>query len=150
MQLAQAGQRAGPHQSDVVGDLVEGDGDAAQRAGHLDQAVAVGLSLEVVLGLLQDVQTGEVLELLGDLRAEVSRGVQSSAGCGAANREFADTRQGCLHALDAELDLAGVTAKLLAQGDRNRVHQVGAAGLHNVLVLPGLVQEEASNTPGPE
>src|SRR5699024_3554635 len=73
--------------------------------------------------------------------AEVSRGVQASAGCGAANREFADTRQGCLHALDAELDLAGVTAKLLAQGDRNRVHQVGAAGLHNVPVLLGLVQE---------
>ena len=56
-QLADAGARAGAHQREVVGDLGQRDRDDLQRAGELDQRVAVALRLERVLGRA-DVQPG--------------------------------------------------------------------------------------------
>ena len=53
------------------------------------------------------------------------------ATCGSALR----TRAG------AEPDLRGVAGELLAERDRHRVHQVGAAGLDDVLELVGLGRE---------
>ena len=46
-----------------------------------------------------------------------------------------------LHALDAEADLAGVAAELLAEGDRGRIHEVGATGLDDGLPHLGLALE---------
>ena len=49
-QLADPGARAGAHQRQVVGDLRQRDGDDLQRAGQLDERVAVALRLERILG----------------------------------------------------------------------------------------------------
>ncbi len=51
LQLAEPGVRARAHPAQVVADLREAHGDGAQRSGCLDEAVAVGLRLEVVGGL---------------------------------------------------------------------------------------------------
>ena len=42
------GARAGAHQREVAGDLRQRDGEHLQRAGELDERVAVGLRLERV------------------------------------------------------------------------------------------------------
>ena len=122
MDLRKAGEWAGAHHTNVVGNLVEGDSNGAHGAGELDEGVAGSLGLEVVLGLGELVNVGELLELLGDLAAKLSVGVQAGTGSGAADSQLTQARQGGLNALDAELDLASVAAEFLAQGDRGGVH----------------------------
>ena len=100
----------------------------------------------MVFCFLQVFHAGELLELLGHLAAELSGGIQAGTGCGTADGELAQAREGSLNALDAELHLAGVAAELLAQGDWGGVHEVGAAGLDDVreflrLLGQGLVQD---------
>src|SRR4029079_2972549 len=46
--FAEAGVGTGAHPAQVIVDLHEGDGNVAQLAGGFDEAVAVGLRLEVV------------------------------------------------------------------------------------------------------
>ena len=57
------------------------------------------------------------------------RGVDAGADGGAAERNLGDAGERRLHALDAEPDLPGVAAELLAEGDGGGIHEVGAAGL---------------------
>ena len=135
--FAEAGVGAGAHPAEVVVDLHEGDRDVAQLAGGFDQAVAVGLGLEVVAGLGQR-QAGVGGEQFDDALREAGRGVDAGADGGAAERNFGDAGEGGVDALDAVADLRGVAAELLAQGHRGGVHQVRAAGLHDVLELDGL------------
>ena len=59
-------------------------------------------------------------------------GVEPGPGRGAAERDLADPAQRRLDPLDAEPHLRRVAAELLAERDRDRVHQVGAAGLDDV------------------
>src|SRR5690606_2799439 len=68
-------------------------------------------------------------QLRDDLLREAEGRVDAGADGGAAEGHLGDARQGRLYALDAEPDLAGVAAELLAEGDGGRVHEVGAAGL---------------------
>ena len=81
---------------------------------------------------LGDRQAGVGGELLAHLGGELGVGVEAGAGGGAAERDLADPAQRRLDPLDAEPDLRRVAAELLAEGDRDRVHQVGAAGLDDV------------------
>ena len=127
--------RAGAHQRQVVGDLVERDGVDLQRAGQLDQRVAVALRLEGV-ERRGDRQAGVGGELLAHLGGELRVGVQAGAGGGAAERDLADPPQRRLDPLDAEPHLRRVAAELLAEGHRDRVHQVGAARLDDVGEAP--------------
>ena len=89
--------------------------------------------------LAQLLNIGEVDQLGHDLSAEISRGVQAGADSGATNRQLTQAGQSSLDALNTSLDLAGVASELLTQGDRNSIHQVGAAGLNDVLPLLSLV-----------
>ena len=89
VQLAEAGVRAGAHPAEVVADLREAHGDGAQRSGCLDEAVAVGLRLEVVGGL-GDRQLGLGCEELDDELREAGRGVDAGADGRAAERHLGD------------------------------------------------------------
>ena len=135
MDFAEAGQRAGAHPPDIVGDLVEGDGDAPQRARHLDEPIAVRLSLKVVNARTQFLNTGQFYQLSGDFVAEIFGGVQPGSDGRTTDGELTDARQRGLHALDASFDLPSVARELLPQGHRYRIHQVGASGLHNLFPL---------------
>ena len=117
-QLADPGARAGAHQRQVVRDLRQRDGQHLERAGQLDQRVAVALRLERILG--RGRSSGPV--------ASVSRARTVAANswwvfspvpvavppsgicatCGSALR----TRAG------AEPDLRRVAGELLAERDR--------------------------------
>ena len=63
---------------------------------------------------------------------EAGRGVDAGAGRGAAERHLREPRHHRRDPVEREPDLAGVAAELLAEGDRRRVHQVRAAGLHEL------------------
>ena len=63
----EAAARAGAEPADVVGDLEERDGDGCAVGRSIRQAVAVGVGLEVVLGL-DERDAGFLGEHLGDLR----------------------------------------------------------------------------------
>ena len=139
MNLCQAGQGAGSHHAQVIGNLIEGYGNRAHGAGEFHQAIAGSLGLKVVFRFLQFLHAGELLKLLGDLGAEVGGGIQAGAGGGTADGQLAQTRQGGLDAFDTQLDLAGVAAEFLAQGNRGGIHQVGAAGLDHISEFLGLL-----------
>ena len=68
-----------------------------QRAGQLDQRVAVALRLERVLGR-RDRQPGVAGELRADALGELGVGVEAGAGRGAAERDLRDLRQRVLDA----------------------------------------------------
>ena len=91
-QLADAGARAGAHQREVVGDLGQRDGDDLQRAGQLDERVAVGLRLERVLGRA-DLEAGGLGQQRAHALGELGVRVQAGAGRGAAERDLRDVRQ---------------------------------------------------------
>lgn len=75
MGLNEASQRVGAYPANVVRNLAQEDSNRAHSTGELDQTVAVNLSLEVVLSFLELLGTGELNKLLGNLGAEISRGV---------------------------------------------------------------------------
>ena len=87
----------------------------------------------------QFLHASQVDQLGSDLSAEVSRGVQAGTHCSAADRQFAETGKCCFNTLNAGLDLAGVAAEFLAEGDRYGIHKVGAAGLDHVLPFLGFL-----------
>ena len=145
LDLAQPGGRAGAHPAQVVADLEQADGDAAQLPGRLDQAVPGGLRLEVVAGLGEG-QPGRRVQLVDDRGGEPGRGVDPGADRGAAERQLGEPGQRGVQPLLAVADLRGVPAELLAEGDRGGVHQVGAAGLHHGRPLFGLLP--AARSPG--
>ena len=112
--FAQARVGAGAQPAEIVVDLHDRVRNVAQLAGCLDEAVAVGLGLEVVAGLGQR-QAG-VLGQQGDhaLR-EAGRGVDARANGGAAQGDLGDAGESGLDALNAVADLGCVAAKFLAQ-----------------------------------
>ena len=70
---------------------------------------------------------------------KTGRGVQARTHGGAAKRQLADPGEAGGEALDAVLDGGCITAKLLAEGDRGGVHEVGAARLHHRGKLRGFL-----------
>ena len=60
---------------------------------------------------------------------------------GPAERQFGNPGKYALQPLDPEFYGGCVSPELLAKGDRSGVHEVGAAGLHDVLELALLLPE---------
>ena len=127
----------GAHQREVVGDLGERDREHLERAGQLHQRVAVPLRLERVLGRA-DVEPRVARQPLAHAGGELRVRVEARAGRRAAERDLRHARQRVGHAGPAEADLRRVAGELLPERHRHRVHQVGAARLHDVLERLGL------------
>ena len=72
--------------------------------------------------------------------------VQAGAGGGASERDLAEPPERRGDARLALADLGGVAAELLAEGDRDRVHPVRAAGLDDVGELGRLRLERCCET----
>ena len=92
----------------------------------------VGLR-ELDAGLLGDLLRGEL--------AELRVGVQAGTHGGAADGQLARASVRVLDAVQGEINLGDPTGDDLAQADRGRVLQVGAAHHDDVLVLLGLLVE---------
>ena len=137
-QLADAVTRTRRVPTHVVRDLHEGVGQDAQRARNQHQRVVRAQGGEQVVGLLElDAR------LLGDLLrgelAELRVSVQAGAHGGATDGQLARTRVRVLDAVEGEVDLSNPAGDDLAQADRGRVLQVGAAHHDDVVELLGLL-----------
>ena len=74
-----------------------------------------------------DLEPGRLGQLRAHRGGELRVGVEPGAGRGAAERDLRDLRQRVADPPGAEPHLRRVAAELLAERDRHRVHQVGAA-----------------------
>ena len=133
-QFGEAGARAAGHQPDVVGDLVERDGQRAQRAGELHQRVVRALHGELVRRA-DERQPGEPRDLGRRRLGEAGRGVDAGAHRGAAERQPVDALQRVVDPLEIVRQHAGIARPFLAERDRRRVLHVGAADLDDVVPL---------------
>ncbi len=68
-------------------------------------------------------------------------GVEAGARRGASERDLADAAERRADAVGAQADLRRVAAELLAERDRDGVHQMCAAGLDDVAELVGLAPQ---------
>ena len=111
------------------------------HAACRDQAVPRAGCLEMVgrLGERQPHVAGQVAD---DGGREAGGRVQAGADRGAAERQLADVRQHIASALPTVPDGRRVTAELLAERNRRRVHQVRPAALHHVAELRCLQRRE--------
>ena len=149
MDLGEPAPRARGHPAQVVGDLVERDGDRPQHPGRLDEGVAGSLGLEVVTGLgeRQPGRRGEPGDHLGANPGLAFSPVPTAVPPSGSSATRASDG---LEPLDAVLDRRGVAAEFLAEGHRGRVHQVGAARLHDLGELALLARATPKpGAPGP-
>ena len=70
--------------------------------------------------------------------------VDSRANGGPTKRQLSNSRQSCIHPLDAVTNLSGIAAELLAEGNRSGVHQVSTTTLDYLGKLGGLQAERVS------
>ena len=87
---------------------------------------------------------GELGDSLCSLCVEALRCIQTGADSGAAERQRGERRDACTNQLEIGLERTSPTADFLGEGDRNRILEVGSAGLHDALIA-GLELTEALN-----
>ena len=109
-----------------------------ELAGALDQAVAVGVGLEMVPGL-DERHAGLLSQHFRDLGPELRMRVDAGADRGAPGRQLQHGMQGPAGPVDRQLDLPGVAADFLPQANRRGVGQVRPADLDDVVPLLRLV-----------
>ena len=131
LQFADAATRAGTEQADVVGDFDQADGDGLECAAGFDDGIARGLRFEMVGGFAQ-FEAGFVGDAVNGFAREINVGVDAGADGGAAKGQFAKVGFDFPEAVDAVLDLAGVTAEFLAEPDGRGVLQMRAADFQDV------------------
>ena len=123
-----------------------GYGDAAQPGRGRDHRLGAGQRGELV-GRGDEGLAGELGEFGGEPLGEPGRGVQAGADRRAAGGQLVQARQRRLQAVGRGVDLGRVAGPLLADGERDGVLQVGAAGLGDVGPLPRLVRQRGVQVP---
>ncbi len=118
--LVEAAARAAAEPADVVGDVEQRDGDRPQLAVALDQAVALGVGLEVV-HRFDERDAGFLREHLGDAAAELGMRVDARADRRAAGGQLE-------HGFDGAARPARPTAP--AAGRSRRTPAPAAAAWH--------------------
>src|SRR5215211_6269730 len=138
--LRQTGSRTGAEPADVVRDLRQRHGERPERTGCLDEPVPRRLRLERIGGR-RDRQARLRRQARTDAPGELRVRVQARSDRRAAERDLAEPRERVLDPPDSLPHLRGVARELLAQGDRDGVHQVRPARLHHVAELGRLPLE---------
>ena len=134
-QLAQAAARAGSQPADVVGNLHQRGGQRFHRALREDDFVVRRKRGELV-AVRAEGKSGQFGDLLGGALGEFRMRVQSGADGRSADGQIVEAVQHLLQALDVALEQAGPAAEFLADGQRHRVLQMGAADLYDVCRIP--------------
>jgi hypothetical protein len=128
--LPDAGPRTAAEQPDVVGDLEESRGDTGQRPMHEDERVMGGERLEFIR------RAGEGnarqfrhprRENLGEARHRVQAGADRRAALG----ERVEIGNRLADARGSERHLCRIAGEFLAERDRCRILQMGAADFHD-------------------
>ena len=138
--LPQSGPGSRGDEPDVVGDLMQADGDGLQLAAGLHQSVQSSLRLEVV-GRFLDKHAGSLGNGLTGPRRELHVGVHPGPHRGAAQGHLSQRFLGPVQPLHAVFGLPGIPLEFLPQTHRCSVLQVSTAGLdHGPELVRLLVQ----------
>ena len=136
-ELVEAGARPAGVPAHVVGDLHEGAGERAQRAARRHHRIVRRQGRELV-GRRHEGQPGRGRKAGRDLGAERGVRVEPGADRRAAERQPIEARQRAPDAGERIVDLRHPARDRLAERERRRVLQVGAADHHDVVEGRGL------------
>ncbi|MNF54407.1 hypothetical protein D3C84_358350 [compost metagenome] len=139
--LAKAGQRAGVHPAQVVGDFHQRHGSRLQLPGDRDGGVLRANEREQVLARLE-LNPGQCAQLLAEARRELGVGVDARTHRRAALGQGLQAWLQTLQQADVGLELLRPTVEHLTHAHRHRVHQVRTPGLDVVMHLPGLALDD--------
>src|SRR4029077_20683189 len=103
--------------TDVVSQGEEADGNGAQLSATLNEPVAVGVGLEMVVGF--DKRDRRLSgQYLGHLGAEARMGVDAGTDRGSTGGQLQDGSQRMLRPCHCQFHLPGIATELLSQSDR--------------------------------
>ena len=134
LELSKTAAGTGAEETDVLGDLEEGDCEGVELAVGLDDGVVGGKSLELV-GSGDELGAGHLGDLLGNALSEALEAVKASADGGTTLGEHAQTGKSRLNTLNAVLELSNVAREFLTKSQRSGILQVSAANLDDLLEL---------------
>jgi hypothetical protein len=132
LELGKTAAGTGAEETDVLGDLEEGDSEGVELAVGLDDGVVGGKSLELV-GCSNELGAGHLGDLLGNALSEALEAVEASADGGTTLGQHTQAGKGRFDTLNAVLELGDVAGELLAKSQGSGVLQVGAADLDDLL-----------------
>ena len=118
-------------EANVIRDFEKADGDGFEMAARLDDAVLGALRFEMILRFAER-NAGSLLEMAHHFGRKIVMPIEPGADGGAAEREFLKGGDRLLGAAFPKAHLLSVTAELLAEPHRSRIHQMGAADLDHV------------------
>ena len=118
------------HPPDVVANFGQRYRENSKCTRGFDQAITGSLRFEVVLRFRQG-QPCRRRKLGNNFLGKAEGGVDPGAGCCSAEGNLGHASDGRLDALDTQANLTRVAGEFLPQGDRGRIHQVGAPRLHD-------------------
>ena len=121
--------------ADVVGDLHERRGERLQRAVRVHHARRSSASASNLLGAVTNGSPVSRASSAATFTANSRMRVEAGADRGAAERQLAQVRQRGVDVREPVVELRDVAGELLAQRERRRVLQVGAADLDDVREL---------------
>jgi hypothetical protein len=134
LELSKTTAGTGAEETDVLGDLEEGDSEGVELAVGLDDGVVGGKSLELV-GSGDELGASHLSDLLGNALSEALEAVEASADGSTTLGQHAQTGKSRLDTLNAVLELSNVARELLAKGQRSGILQVSATNLDDLLEL---------------
>ena len=133
LNFADAAARPAAEPANVVGDFEKADRDRFKLAARFDDRVLSALRFEMIRRFAK-CDSGSLLEMVHHFRGKIVVPIQTGADGGAAEREFLKSDRSLFpRVLARSRDLLRVAAKLLAEPDRRRIHQMGAPDLDDVV-----------------
>ena len=132
LELGKTAARTGTEETDVLGDLEEGDCESVELAVGLNNGVVGGKSLELV-GCGDELGAGHLGDLLSNTLGETLEAVQAGADSGTTLSQHAQTGKSRLDTLNAVLELGHVARELLTKSQRSGILQVSATNLDDLL-----------------
>lgn len=132
LELGKTAARTGAEETDVLGDLEEGDCEGVELAVGLDDGVVGGKSLELV-GCGDELGAGHLGDLLSNALGETLEAVQAGADGGTTLSQHAQAGESRLDTLNAVLELGNVARELLTESQGSGILQVSATDLDDLL-----------------
>jgi hypothetical protein len=140
VQLSETTTGTGSEETDVVSDLHEGDGKGVKSSGSLNNGIVGSEGLELVGGG-DEVNSGELGNLVGNGNIESLLGVKSGSDSGSSLSQHLKAGKGGLDTLDTVGELGSVSGELLTKGQGGSILQVGTSNLDDVVESKDLLLE---------
>ena len=143
LNLADPAARAAAEPANIVRDLEQADRDRLELAARFDDRVLAALRFEMILRFAKR-DAGALLEMAHHFGRKIADADSSPVPTAVPpSASSSQNRDRFLRALSRISDLLRVAAEFLAEPDRRRIHQMGAADLDDVPKFLRLCLERA-------